>query len=103
MRHALLVVGAKSRQDLACAVQRLAEPRDVAVPEYGPRAGEVAHRGVAVVDELIGQIAHRGLSGGETDPRHVCGSLGFTPADSAAPGAMQPRRPADWRRAQPPS
>src|SRR6185312_15586892 len=100
MRHALLVMRAKSRQGLLCGPQCLAEPRDVAVPENGPRPVEVAHRAAAVVDELVGQIAHRGLSGGETDPRHVCGSSNFTPADSAAPGAMQPRRPADWRRAQ---
>jgi hypothetical protein len=61
MPHRLLVVGPISRQFLAVAIERLAQPRDVAVAEDRPDAGEQRHLAAVANRSLRRQIAHERL------------------------------------------
>jgi hypothetical protein len=70
MRHALLVVRAVGRQDVAHLVQRLAEAGDVAVPEDRPDAGEQGRFGATQRGALGGEMTDDGLGRGQAQGAH---------------------------------
>ena len=90
-RHPLLVLSAPRRQRVARLLERLAEARDVAVPEDREHAREQRH--VAAVDDgsLGDQVADDGLGRGEL---HVSSSLNEW-TSSHLPDS-QLRRTASW-------
>ena len=67
MAHRLLVMRAEGRQGVALRIQRLAQCRDVAMPEDRPDAGE---QKLAAVGELRREIPREGLGSGEPDGQH---------------------------------
>jgi len=74
--HRLLVMRAQRRQPLACAVQRLAEAGDIAMPENRKDTGK--QRNLATIDfaRLRGEIASERLRHCEPDRGH-CPCLPF--------------------------
>ena len=67
MGHALLVMAAPGRQGVARPVQRLAQPRHVAVAEDRPDPGDEGHARLGLLDS---QIPHQRLGGGQPDGVH---------------------------------
>ena len=65
MAHRLLIMGSQCGKDVARGVQRFAECRHVAMPEYGPDAGE--HPAALAINfgPLRRHGAHQGLRHGE--------------------------------------
>ncbi len=73
MGHGLLVMAAPGGHMLASAVERLAQPRHIAVsPENGPDARDEC---VALRRHLVGQIAHQCLRGGQSNGFHISSIL----------------------------
>ncbi len=61
MGHCLLVMGAVGRQFFPDLIQRLAEPRDIAMAENGPDAGENRHLLAVDYRHLLGEEARQCL------------------------------------------
>ena len=81
MRHGLFVLPAPSRQRVADAVQRLPQPRHVAVPEDRP---DPVDETVTVIGPLHRQPADHRLCGRQADRRvHVLPRHGFAPSARA--------------------
>ncbi|CAM8870284.1 hypothetical protein NCH_04217 [Burkholderia pseudomallei] len=109
VRHRLLVVRAVGRQRVAVLMQRLAQARDVAVPEDREHAAEQRRVAVAGHDALRGQIAHERLRGGQPDRAlHARGRIVDEVVHARAPSGVvihcsaihraAPRRPRAARR-----
>ncbi len=71
MRHRLFVVGAQRRQLAAHAVQRRAEPGDIAVAEDREHAAEQRDGAAVMFRHLCCQKADDCFRGGEAQPRHL--------------------------------
>ena len=95
VRHALLGVGAKGRELVLHAVERLADAGDVAVAEDRPAAGEDRQRPAGHHRLLRRHEAHQGLRGRQAHrrTRHRFRSLQSVRGRPPCPG-----RPADRRR-----
>src|SRR6478735_11928702 len=80
MRHALLVMTAKGRQDVAHSMQRLAHPGHIAVAENRPDATKERQGRAVDLGFLRGEEADDRLRGGETDRAHACSNRAAPPA-----------------------